>query len=163
MTEVMCCPRCPLYLRDSPGDTGLLLRWAGFVSRPLSSGERFLPASKKRWSVLLPERSAKHCGCRMRLRRFPWRELSPDQQSVMEATAYPRLRGLSTCGYLNPRALGNQVLKAGKKVSSNSTAPCAHKKGSSSRTSGPIGTRATLEVTNSRPPTGGVIMPSVRL
>jgi hypothetical protein len=28
----MRCPDCPLYLRDSPGDAGLLLRWTALNS-----------------------------------------------------------------------------------------------------------------------------------
>src|SRR5690606_18232581 len=65
--------------------------------------------------------------------------------------------------YLKPSTCGSQVESCGTKVSSTSTTPCAHRKGTSSRTSAVIGTFETLQVTNSSPPTGGVIMPSVRL
>ncbi len=65
--------------------------------------------------------------------------------------------------YLNPRARGIHVLKAGTKVSSTSTAPCAHRKAFGSRRKGPRGTLATFDVTKISPPTGGVIMTRVRL
>lgn len=49
------------------------------------------------------------------------------------------------------------------KVSKAKMMACAIKKGLSSRVSASSGTLATFDVTNSRPPTGGVIMPSVKL
>ena len=70
---------------------------------------------------------------------------------------------LLRCGHLKPSACGTQVVRDGMKVSSMRIRPCTHRKGLSSRVSALSGTLDTLEVTNSRPPTGGVIMPSVRL
>ena len=55
------------------------------------------------------------------------------------------------------------MLKAGMKVSMAKMMACAIKNGLSSRVNASRGTFATLEVTNSKPPTGGVIMPSVKL
>jgi len=60
-------------------------------------------------------------------------------------------------------AWGNQVLKPGTSVSSNRTTSCAPSIGISWRVSLPIVTPETMVVTNSSAPTGGVIMPSVRL
>ena len=69
----------------------------------------------------------------------------------------------AVAGYLKPARRGSQVLSAGRKVMITRIRPCASRNGLSSRTSACIGTRDTLDVTNSSPPTGGVIMPSVRL
>ena len=66
-------------------------------------------------------------------------------------------------GHLKPSACGTQVVRVGMKVSSMRIRPCTQRKGLSSRVRAESETLDTLEVTNSRPPTGGVIMPSVRL
>ena len=64
---------------------------------------------------------------------------------------------------MKPSACGAHVLKVGMKVSMPKMMVCAIKKGLSSRVSASRGTLDTLDVTKSKPPTGGVIMPSVKL
>jgi hypothetical protein len=71
--------------------------------------------------------------------------------------------GIRPSLYLKPNARGSQMLSDGSKVKITSTTPCAIKNGLSSRTKSDSGTLERFDVTNNKPPTGGVIMPGVRL
>ena len=87
----------------------------------------------------------------------PWPEQLP--VAVMGPGSAELAKQLAIARIIQP---ASQFDSAGTKVNSTSTTPCAQRKGLSSRVRAVRGTLDTLEVTKSSPPTGGVIMPSVK-
>ena len=82
------CPCCPLYLRDSPGDTGLLLRWADRMGQSLSpvgntgSGLKNFSRTTSACQSFCLSVQAAPLGWAMRLRRFLARLVLPDLKTL---------------------------------------------------------------------------------